>query len=60
MMSLTTVGEDAYYHNQYYEVVKRLMIQKLFDVKEPNMKRIRKKKISIFMALILSDICNFF
>ena len=31
MMSLSTVGEDAYYRNDYYEGVKRLMIRKLFD-----------------------------
>ena len=30
MMSLSTVGKDAYYLNVYYEGVKRLMIRKLF------------------------------
>ena len=35
MMSLRTVGEDAYYLNHYNEGVKRLMIRKLFDLREP-------------------------
>ena len=35
IMSLSTVGEDAYYHKDYYDGVKRLMIKKLFDVREP-------------------------
>ena len=32
MMSLSTVGEVAYYQNDYHEGVKRLMIRKLFDL----------------------------
>ena len=37
MMNLSTLGEDAYYLNYYYEVVKRLMIHKLFDLRRPYM-----------------------
>ena len=48
MMSLSTVGEDAYYRNDYYEGVKRLMNRKLFDVREPYMTREYAVKNSIF------------
>ena len=37
MMSLSTIGEDAYYLNDYYEGVKRLMTHKQFDLREPYM-----------------------
>ena len=39
MMSLSTAGEDAYYLNDNYEGVKRLMIRKLFDLRKPYMTR---------------------
>ena len=39
MISFSTVGEDAFYLNDYYEGVKRLMIRKLFDLREPYMTR---------------------
>lgn len=48
MMSLSTVGEDAYYLNDYYEGVKRLMIRKLFDVREPYMTREYAVKNNIY------------
>ena len=48
MMSLSTVGEDAYYRNDYYEGVKRLMIRKLFDKREPYMTREYAVKNNIF------------
>ena len=38
MMSLSRIGEDANYLDDY-EGVKRLMIRKLFDLKEPYMTR---------------------
>ena len=37
MMSLSIIGEDAYYLNDYYLGIKRLMIRKLFDFREPDM-----------------------
>ena len=39
MMSLSTVGEVAYYLNDYYEGVKHLMFRKLFDLREPYITR---------------------
>ena len=48
MMSLSTVGEDAYYLNDYNEGVKRLMIRKLFDLREPYMTREYAVKNNIF------------
>ena len=48
MMSLSTVGEDENYRNDYYEGVKRLMIRKLFDVREPYMTREYAVKNNIF------------
>ena len=48
MMSLSTVGEDAYYQNDYYEGLKRLMIRKLFDVREPYMTREYAVKNNIY------------
>ena len=48
MMSLSTVGEDENYRNDYYEGVKRLMIRKLFDVREPYMTRENAVKNNIF------------
>ena len=48
MMSLISVGEDAYYRNDYYEGVKRLMIRKLFDLREPYMTREYAVKNHIF------------
>ena len=48
MMSLSIVCEDAYYRNDYYEGVKRLMIGKLSYVREPYMTRDYVEKNSIF------------
>ena len=49
MMSFSTVGEDAYYLNDYYEGVKRLMIRKLFDLREPYMTRECAVKNNLFI-----------
>ena len=48
MMSLSTVGEVAYYLNDYYTGVKRLMIRKLFDFRERYMTREYALKNNIF------------
>ena len=48
IMSLSTVGEDAYYHKDYYDGVKRLMIKKLFDVREPYMTKEYAAKNKIY------------
>jgi hypothetical protein len=48
IMSLSTVGEDAYYHKDYYDGVKRLIIKKLFDVREPYMTKEYAAKNNIY------------
>ena len=44
MMSFSTIGDDAYYLNDYYECVKRL----IFDLREPYMTREYAVKNNIF------------
>ena len=58
MMSLSTVGEDGYYLNDYYEGVKRL-----FDLREPYMAREYAVKIiyfsKLFKIFVNSNVCYF-
>ena len=54
--NLKTIAEDNYWIDEYYTGVKRLLIRKLFDPREPY---ITPAYFCIFVQYFCNFICNF-